>query len=156
MVVEKVSNGYRFTLSNENLCVGDKVFHIASGRVVNKDLWILHKIEYDESFPRDPHIITNLEHSKTEKSHQISTNHGYGPIESYFKIVKKEAVVQGATGRAWAEVPIDEITVNITVKLSAMQPIETVEDAIEKGIINELENKRICAKNQITVEFGKK
>lgn len=32
MLIEKVHNEIRYTLSNENLKVGDKVFPIASGR----------------------------------------------------------------------------------------------------------------------------
>lgn len=156
MVIEKILNGYRYTLSNEDLCAGDRVFPIASGRVINNNQWILHKIEYGDDFPRGPHIITNLEHSNGDKSHQVSTDHGYGPKEIYFKIIKKEGVVQGTTGRTWVEVPVDEITVNIVVKLTAMQPMEVVENALEKGIIVGLENKRICNKDQVTIEFGKK
>ena len=92
MKIEKVLNGIRYTLSNENLMKGDSVFPIASGRVTDNDEWILHTIEYKPSstgFPDEPHIIKDLEHS-TYKPYQIHTNHGYGPIETYYKIIKKE------------------------------------------------------------------
>ena len=90
MIVEKVHNGIRYTLSNENLNVNDEVFPIAWGRCVDNNQWILHEIDYDHSgFPDEPHIITNLNYSDY-KPYQVSTDFGYGPIEQYFKIIKKE------------------------------------------------------------------
>ncbi len=92
MKVEKVYKGIRYTFSNENLQVGDEVFPIASGRCLDGGGWILHEISFEDymtGFPDEPHIIKNLEHSDY-KPYQIQTDKGYGPIEQYFKIIKKE------------------------------------------------------------------
>lgn len=48
MTTEHVYNGIRYTFSNENLKVGDKVYPIAHGRVLDteKGGWILHNFDY--------------------------------------------------------------------------------------------------------------
>lgn len=92
MKVEKVLNGIRYTLSNENLEVGDEVFPIANGRCLGGNDWIFHNITYNEystGFPDNPHVIQNLHYSDS-KPYEVSTNHGYSPRECYFKIIKKE------------------------------------------------------------------
>lgn len=99
MKVEKVLNGIRYTLSNENLNVGDKVYPIAKGRCLDNGEWILHEIEFKSKyveglntsgFPDEPHTILNLKHSKDYKPYEVRTDMGYSPIECYFKIIKKE------------------------------------------------------------------
>jgi len=99
MKVEKVLNGIRYTLSNQNLQVGDKVYPIARGRCLDNGEWILHEIEFESKyveglnrsgFPDEPHTILDLEHSKDYKPYEVRTDMGYSPIECYFKIIKKE------------------------------------------------------------------
>lgn len=93
MKVEHVLDNYRYTLSNDNLKVNDEVFPIAFGRCLDNGDWILHKFEWGEhsGFPNSPHIIQDLSHSNY-KPYQVRTDHGYGPCEKYFKIIKKERV----------------------------------------------------------------
>lgn len=92
MLVETVHNGIRYTLSNDNLQKDDKVFPIARGRCLDDGGWILHGFDYRDfmsGFPDEPHIILDL-HYSNYKPEEIRTDHGFGPIESYYKIVKKE------------------------------------------------------------------
>lgn len=75
-------------LTNENLQVGDEVFPLTSGYNNGKDYFVT-KIEtekYMTGWPDEPHVIQDLSHSET-KSYQVRTDHGYGPIESYFKLI---------------------------------------------------------------------
>lgn len=92
MKVEKHYKGIRYTLSNENLQQGDKVYPIARGRVIANIDWMLCDFDYSEScsgFPNEPHTILNLKHSDY-KPYEIQTDFGFGPVEQYFKIIKKE------------------------------------------------------------------
>lgn len=98
MQVEKVLNGVRYTLSNEGVQVGDQVYPIARGRCLPDGGWILHEIEFEShrvaglntsGFPDEPHTILDLNHSE-DKAYQVRTDHGYSPIECYFKITKRE------------------------------------------------------------------
>ncbi len=89
MKVEKVIDDLRYTLSNEELKNGDEVFHIANGRCLDDDDWILHEIKFDLDFPNHPHILMDNKYSDL-KPYQVKTDKEYGPIESYFKIIKKE------------------------------------------------------------------
>jgi hypothetical protein len=96
MIVEKVHNGIRYTLSNEDLKVGDKVFPLASGRCESDTDWILHEITFNElhtGFPASTHTILNLKHSDY-KPYEVQTNYGYSPKEVYFKIIKIEERVK--------------------------------------------------------------
>jgi hypothetical protein len=90
--VEKVIGDKRYTLTNEGLRVGDEVYPIGQGRCLDGGGWIFHKIDFHESymdFPNDPHKIINLKHSDY-KPYEVRTDHGYGPRETYYKIVKVE------------------------------------------------------------------
>lgn len=40
-------------------------------------------------FPDDPHIILSLDSGRS-KSYQTQTDKGFGPRESYFKLINKE------------------------------------------------------------------
>jgi len=96
MTTEKVYNGIRYTLSNEGLKEGDKVYPIARGRCLDDGGWILHDFdfkEYSSGFPDEPHTIIDLNHSGY-KPYQVRTDFGYGPIEKYYKVVKKEVQVE--------------------------------------------------------------
>lgn len=91
MKIERYHDGLRYTLSNDNLKVGDKVYPIANGRCLDGGGWILHGFDFGEwsSFPQDPHTILNLKHSDY-KPYEIRTDHGFGPVEKYYKIIKVE------------------------------------------------------------------
>lgn len=92
MIVEKVYNKKRYTLSNENLKVGDNVYPIAWGRCLDDGGWVLQNFDYREllsGFPNDPHTILDLKHSD-HKPYQVKTDRGYSPIECYYKIIKIE------------------------------------------------------------------
>lgn len=90
MKIEKhAANGLRYTLSNEGLKINDEVFPIARGRCLDDGSWILHDFDYDYDFPNDPHKILDMHHANY-KAYQIRTDKGYGPIESYYKIIKVE------------------------------------------------------------------
>lgn len=96
MIVEKVIDNIRYTLSNENLKVGDEVFPIARGRCLENGGWILHYIEFKyitTGFPTTPHIILNLKYSDY-KPHEVQTNYGFSPKEVYFKIIKIERKIK--------------------------------------------------------------
>jgi hypothetical protein len=90
--VEKVIGDKRYTLTNECLRVGDEVFPIAWGRCLGDNDWIFHKIDFDvsmSSFPDEPHKIMDLKNSDY-KPYEVKTDHGYGPRETYYKIIKVE------------------------------------------------------------------
>ncbi len=115
MNVEKVFDGIRYTLSNDNLAVGDKTYPIANGRCLNAGGWILHNIDFRDflsGFPKEPHIILDLNHSDY-KPYQIRTDHGFGPIEKYYKIIKKEHQVKEHdrmfSSHIWVEIPLTDL-----------------------------------------------
>ena len=99
MRIEKVHNKIRYTLSNENLKIGDEVFPIASGRRLDDGEWILHDLDFRDfmsGFPDKPHIIEDLnyDNGRQGKPYQVRTNNGYAPVESYFKIIKMEEKIK--------------------------------------------------------------
>lgn len=92
MEIEKYLNKVRYTLSNENLEVGDQVFPIGRGRIREDGKFILHNLDFTDymsGFPDEPHTILDLNHSGY-KPYEVRTDHGYSPKESFFKIIKKE------------------------------------------------------------------
>ena len=110
MKTEKFHNNIRYTLSNEDLKIGDKVYPIAKGRCLDNGDWILHNFDYRDfmsGFPDEPHTILNLKYSDY-KPYEIQTDKGYGPIESYYKIIKMEKQIKEGEGFAtnykWIEI----------------------------------------------------
>lgn len=104
MKVEKVHSGIRYTLSNEDLKVGDEVFPIAYGRCLNNDEWIFHNLDFRNfmsGFPEEPHTIVDLDYAsvKRGKPYQVKTNRGYAPIEGYYKIIKMEKQIKVGENR---------------------------------------------------------
>ena len=96
MIIEKVHNGIRYTLSNENLKVGDKVYSIANGRCLDKGGWILHDFDFSDfmsGFPNEPHIIENLKYSDY-KPYEVKTDMGFSPRECYYKVIKMEEKIK--------------------------------------------------------------
>ena len=77
---------YLFT--NENLKEVDKVYSISRGYCSKEIGYIHHEFDFHmfTEYIDDPHIITNLHHSDY-LPYQISTNNGYGPVESYYKLM---------------------------------------------------------------------
>jgi hypothetical protein len=99
MNIEKVYNGIRYTLSNDNLETGDKVYSIGNGRCLDDGGWILHNLDFRDftsGFPDEPHTIKNLNYSDYKPS-QVQTDFGYSPIECYYKIIKKEHQIKEDT-----------------------------------------------------------
>lgn len=116
MIIEQMFEGIRYTLSNENLQVNDQVFPIGRGRVTDDKTFILSNLDYRDfmsGFPEEPHIILDLKHSDY-KPYQVRTDHGFSPIECYYKIIKKEkriveyngdnSVIKLATRNEWVEI----------------------------------------------------
>jgi hypothetical protein len=95
MNIEHVFDKVRYTLTNECLKVGDKVYPIARGRCLDDDGWVLHDLDYRDfmsGFPYEPHTIEDLnyDNGKQGKAYQVRTDMGFSPIECYYKIIKKE------------------------------------------------------------------
>lgn len=90
MIVEYEYSGYIFVFSNEDLKTGDEVYSISDGRII-EDKYVHEEYDFRDftsGFPDEPHTILDLNHSEY-KPYQTRTDHGYGPIESYFKIIKR-------------------------------------------------------------------
>jgi hypothetical protein len=93
MIVEHYFENIRYTLSNDNLEVEDEVYPIAQGRCTDDNEFMLYQFRYEHhmsGFPDKPHIIEDLNYDSSYKPYQIRTDKGYGPIEKYYKIIKKE------------------------------------------------------------------
>jgi hypothetical protein len=97
MIVKHKYNGKEYTLTNENLQVGDKVYSISWGRSDSKNFTWNH--EYFDwrnlvsGWKSEPHTILDLHHSDY-KPYEVHTDHGYGPVESYFKILYVEPILK--------------------------------------------------------------
>lgn len=102
MILKHTEKGIRYTLTNEGLTVGDETFPISKGKIVDgkyvhEGLWLARYGDgaYDDlmcGLPDDPHVILDLHHD-TYKPYEVHTNHGYGPVEHYFKIVEQVPVI---------------------------------------------------------------
>jgi len=96
MKIEKIYKKLRYTLSNENLSVGDEVYHIAKGRIdLKNNEFILKELDFRDfmsGFLNEPHIIIDLKYS-SNKAYEVQTTCGFSPKESYFKIIKIEKQV---------------------------------------------------------------
>ena len=111
MIIEKVHNEIRYTLSNENLKVGDKVFPIANGRCLDNRGWILHDFDFRDfmsGFPDEPHTIESLKYS-TYKPYEVKTDMGFSPKECYYKVIKMEEKIKVSESifggrKEWVEV----------------------------------------------------
>lgn len=78
-------------LTNEELAVGDKVFPIAHGWNDGRT-WYLIGVDYSftcSGWPTEPHTILDLNYSN-DKTYQVRTDHGFGPIEGYFKLIARK------------------------------------------------------------------
>lgn len=113
MIIEHIHNKIRYTLSNEGLKVGDNVYPIANGRTTDDGSWILHNLDYRDftsGFPDEPHTILDLHHSDY-KPYEVRTKQGFGPIEKYYRIIKREEQVdcrrEGAMFSSWKWIIID-------------------------------------------------
>lgn len=94
MKTKYVYENVEYTFSNENLKVGDKVFPISRGKVTDDKFehWEFDFRDFMCGFPDEPHIILDLHHSNY-KPYQSRTDHGYSPIECYFKIIEKKILI---------------------------------------------------------------
>jgi hypothetical protein len=110
MKIETHYNSIRYTLSNDDLSVGDEVYYMARGRIDDDNEFILNQLEFSKhisGFPDDPAIIENLNYSSF-KPYEVKTNKGWSSKEAYFKIIKKEKQVDDSYGRIkttkWVEI----------------------------------------------------
>jgi len=91
MIIKHKYNGKEYTLSNENLKVGDKVYSISWGKSdIETNTYEHYRFDFTfcmSGWISDPHIIEDLHHDKKYKPYEIRTNNGYGPVEAYFKII---------------------------------------------------------------------
>lgn len=97
MKIERIIDNLRYTFSNKNLKIGDKVYPIANGRCLDNDGWILHEFDFDDinyNGLSNFHTILNLKHSTEYKPYEIQTDHGFGPKEIYYKIIKTEKQIK--------------------------------------------------------------
>ena len=101
MKIEKMHNKIRYTLTNDNLVCGDKVYPIANGRCLDDGSFILHDFDFSMScsgFPDKSHTILDLQYSKS-KPYEVRTNKGFSPVECYYKIIKMEKQVEKLNGK---------------------------------------------------------
>lgn len=95
MLIGRVHNHIRYTLSNDDLKDGDEVFPIAQGRCTDNG-WILHEINFENymtGFPDEPHTIKSIDYGNG-KPYSVCTDKGYSPKECYYKIIKKEKQIK--------------------------------------------------------------
>ena len=94
-IMFKDFDGKTSFMTNENLEIGDKVFPMVKGMNKDNKYYVCSIADYKDAlmlkactgWPDDPHTILDLNHSD-DKSYQIRTNYGYGPVEQYFKVIK--------------------------------------------------------------------
>jgi hypothetical protein len=105
MKVTHKYNGKVYTLTNENLQVGDKVYGISWGKVTGDkyDHWYFDWRNVVSGWKSEPHTIVDL-HYSDYKPYEVHTDHGYSPVECYFKILYVEPILkmQPPTGTAEA------------------------------------------------------
>lgn len=105
MKIETIRKKIRYILSNENIRNGDYTYPIGRGRCTDDGGWILNEIDFKD-FPFHPHKILDTKNDKY-KPYQVHTDKGYGPIEMYFKIIKKEKKKEGKRlfeSSTWVEI----------------------------------------------------
>jgi hypothetical protein len=81
--------GKEYCFTNENLKVGDKVFPISWGKIIDNKYnhWRFDFRNFMSGFPDEPHTILDLKYS-ADKAYEVRTDMGYSPIECYFKIIE--------------------------------------------------------------------
>ena len=87
MKVAYTYKGKEYHFTNENLKVGDKVFPISFGKVTDGS-YEHHQFDFSDhmsGFPGYPHVILDL-HYSDDKSYEVHTDHGFSPVECYYKI----------------------------------------------------------------------
>ena len=95
MIVKHKYNGKEYTLSNEDLKVGDKVYSISKGII--KDGKHVHE-NFDfknvmSGWKSEPHTILDL-HYSNYPPYEVHTDHGFGCVEQYFKILYIEPILK--------------------------------------------------------------
>ncbi len=97
----KVTHRYHnkiYTLSNENLQNGDKVYPISEGKCNTEKFiyehWGFEWRNFMTGWISEPHTIKDI-HYSDYKPYEVHTDHGFGPIEEYFKIIQCSQVING-------------------------------------------------------------
>ena len=110
MLIEKIMDGIRYRLTNENIQVGDTVWPIGQGRHVEFGVWLLHELEWSTFDLSAPHIVQGI------KGSTIETQRGYSHVGVYFKIilVEEQIRIDEPFSRfpryEWVPIEIPEIT----------------------------------------------
>jgi len=89
MKVEHIHEGKRYVFSDEGIVAGTAVFPIANGRINSDNEFVFHDFTFEDymtGFPDEPHTILDTKYS-TYKPYEVRTDHGFGPIEKYFRLV---------------------------------------------------------------------
>lgn len=88
MKVEHIHEGKFYRFTNEDLLVGDLVFPIAHGHIIEGEFyfWEFDFRDFCSGFPDEPHTILDLKYSD-DKAYEVRTSHGFGPKEIYFKLI---------------------------------------------------------------------
>lgn len=107
MKLEKVKEGIRYTFSNEGVNDGDLTWPLIHGRCTDEG-WIMHDTSWHDFDLEKPHVIKNTKHDPKYKPYEVRTDKGYGPKETYFKIIKKEVQVEQPgkfSRKVWTVIP---------------------------------------------------
>jgi hypothetical protein len=107
MKIKHKYNGKTYTLSNENLQNGDKVYPISRGKSNSEKFtyehWGFDWRNFMCGWKSEPHTLLDI-HYSDYKPYEVKTDHGFGPVEHYFKILYVEPILklQPPTGTAEA------------------------------------------------------
>ena len=97
MIVKHKYNGKEYTLSNENLQNGDKVYPISRGKSNSEKFtyehWSFEWRYFMTGWISEPHTILDI-HYSDYKPYEVHTSHGFSPIECYFKIISVEPILK--------------------------------------------------------------
>jgi hypothetical protein len=98
MKVTHKYNGKVYILTNENLQNGDKVYPISSGKSNSKKFtyehWGFDWRNFMCGWISEPHTLLDI-HYSNYKPYEVHTDHGFGPVEHYFKIIQCSQVING-------------------------------------------------------------
>ena len=94
MRIEHVINGFKYTLSNTDLKVGNEVYPIGVGKILNDGSWLCTEFDFSmkySGFPELSQIVKKFEKLPNQPKYVI-TNHSKYVREACFKIMQVEKV----------------------------------------------------------------
>ena len=95
MKILHIYNDCQYMLSNDDLKLGDKVYPISYGKVVN-NIYIHKGFDYSvvlSGFPHEPHTVIEINYSD-DIGYKLRTNKGFGVPEQYFKVIANISVTE--------------------------------------------------------------